>query len=100
MCTSNCVTQDHASWGDCIRAKGLRIGYCQSAAGRDATAQKRWDAELATYKAARAQGVQPEGTSTAKIRAAMDLSEKHGVPFGTPAFDAAKTAAVTEVINS
>ncbi len=99
MCTSNCATQDHETWGDCIRAKALRIGYCQSAAGRDATAQRRWDAELDRYKAARADGIQPEGTSTAKINQAVALSEKHGVAYGTPAFEAAKTAALNEVIN-
>jgi hypothetical protein len=44
---------------------------------------KKWDNELSLYREARAQGIQPEGTSTAKIRKAMDVSDKTGHPFGS-----------------
>jgi hypothetical protein len=43
---------------------------------------KKWDKELALYRSARAQGIQPEGTSTAKIRKAMDISNKTGIAYG------------------
>lgn len=36
-CTSGCPTQDHATWGECVRSKGLRVAYCQSAKGHDFT---------------------------------------------------------------
>jgi uncharacterized protein YdaU (DUF1376 family) len=44
---------------------------------------KKWDSELKLYREARAQGIQPEGTSTAKIRKAMDVSDKTGHAFGS-----------------
>jgi hypothetical protein len=44
---------------------------------------KKWDNELNLYREARAQGIQPEGTSTAKIRKAMDVSDKTGHAFGS-----------------
>jgi len=44
---------------------------------------KKWDNELKLYREARAQGIQPEGTSTAKIRKAMDVSDKTGHAFGS-----------------
>jgi hypothetical protein len=42
---------------------------------------KKWDKELALYRTAREQGIQPEGTSTAKIRKAIDISNKTGKAF-------------------
>ena len=35
---------------------------------------KKWDKELALYRSAREQGIQPEGTSTTKIRKAIDFN--------------------------
>jgi hypothetical protein len=43
---------------------------------------KKWDKELALYRSARAQGIQPEGTSTAKIRKAIDISNRTGTAYG------------------
>ena len=43
---------------------------------------KKWDKELALYRSARAQGIQPEGTSTAKIRKAIDASNQTGIAYG------------------
>jgi hypothetical protein len=45
---------------------------------------KKWDNELKEYRDARAQGIQPDGTSTAKIRQAVDVSNKTGHAFGSP----------------
>ena len=44
---------------------------------------KKWDSELNLYREARAQGIQPDGTSTAKIRQAMDVSDKTGHAYGS-----------------
>ena len=43
---------------------------------------KKWDKELALYRSAREQGIQPEGTSTTKIRKAIDISNKTGRAYG------------------
>lgn len=59
-CSSSCVTKDHASWGECVRAKGLQL----SPAINDSygTRQKAWDRELDNYESAVRQGLSPEGT--------------------------------------
>jgi hypothetical protein len=52
------------------------------ASTRMTMSSKKWDKELALYRSARDQGIQPEGTSTAKIRKAIDISNKTGKAFG------------------
>lgn len=81
MCRSGCATQDHASWGECARAANLRVAYC-GIGGGDASEQKRWDNELSLYRSARAQGIQPEGTKTNQIMAAMKVSDAVGAAYG------------------
>jgi hypothetical protein len=44
---------------------------------------KKWNNELGLYREARKQGIQPEGTSTAQIRKAMDVSDKTGHAYGS-----------------
>lgn len=80
-CTSGCVTQDHESYGECLRAKSLRVAYCNSASGQDYTAQKKWDADLAAYKDARAQGIQPSGTDRSKVDRAVAISNETGQAY-------------------
>jgi hypothetical protein len=81
MCRTGCATQDHATWGECARAANLRVAYC-GIGGGDATEQKRWDDELSLYRSARAQGIQPEGTKTNQIMAAMKVSDAVGAAYG------------------
>lgn len=81
MCRSGCPTQDHASWGACARASNLRVAYC-GVGGGDATEQKKWDAELDLYRTVRKQGIQPEGTKTPQIMAALKASEAVGAAYG------------------
>ena len=81
-CRSGCPSQDHANWGECMRAANLHIGYAQSAKGLDYTTQKKWDNELALYRRAREQGIQPDSTKTRDIRRAIDISEKTGRAYG------------------
>jgi hypothetical protein len=59
----------------------MRVAYC-GIGGGDATEQKRWDAELDLYRAARRQGVQPDGTKTHQIEAALKASEAAGAAYG------------------
>jgi hypothetical protein len=42
----------------------------------------KWDAELKAYKDARAQGIQPAGTSMKQIQKAVDISNKTGKAYG------------------
>lgn len=57
------------------------IGYAASSRGLDATAQKKWDRELAAYASARKEGIQPAGTKMHQIRAAVEYSDKTGTAF-------------------
>jgi len=43
---------------------------------------KKWDNELALYRTARAQGIQPDTTKTKDIRRAIDISNRTGKPYG------------------
>ena len=43
---------------------------------------KKWDKELALYRQARAQGIQPDTTKTKDIRKAIDISNKTGRAYG------------------
>ena len=43
---------------------------------------KKWDNELALYRTARSQGIQPDSTKTKDIRRAIDVSNKTGVAYG------------------
>lgn len=80
-CTSGCKTKDHSTWGECMRAKHAVVAY-SGIGGGDASAQKRWDSELQMYRDARAQGIQPDGTSMRQIEAALDASDKAGAAYG------------------
>ena len=80
-CSSSCLTQDHATWGECVRSKNLRTAYMQEWKGQDYTAQKRWDSELSAYKKARDEGIQPHGTSMKAVQEAVAVSDKGGVAY-------------------
>lgn len=74
-CSSACATQDHRTWGECVRSKGLQL----SPAVNDsyATRQRGWDRELDNYDSARRQGLNPAGTKQHHVDAALKEAE-HG----------------------
>jgi hypothetical protein len=59
--------------------------FVQSAKGLDMGAEKRLQAESDAYRAARRQGIQPDGTRMAQVQKAVELSNKHGKPYGASA---------------
>jgi hypothetical protein len=71
----------HATFGECMRAKNIRVAYCQSWKNFDYTRAKRNERELAEYKRAREQGIQPAGTALRSVRKALDASDSIGSPF-------------------
>lgn len=77
-CSSSCPTQDHATWGECVRAKGLRVGWAASHKGIDRTKEKQWEKGLEEYRSARAQGIQPASTNVRDVRAAVAASDAAG----------------------
>jgi hypothetical protein len=60
----------------------LQLNTGDANGGRDMS-QKKWDKELDLYRTARKQGIQPEGTTTAKIQKALDVSDKTGHAYGS-----------------
>lgn len=80
-CSTGCPTQDHETYGQCMREKGGRVLYANSAKGFDATKEKAWNSELDLYRKARSEGIQPEGTTRAKVEAAMRISDMTGSAY-------------------
>ena len=70
---------------DCFgcKAKGLQLATGDAAGNiiASGTTQKKWDKELQLYRDAKAQGVQPAGTSTKAIRSALEASETLNKPY-------------------
>lgn len=79
-CRTGCPTQDHANWGECLRASNIQMNT-GDANGNKMASKKKWEAELNAYSAARAQGIQPDGTSMKKIQAAVKASENMGKAY-------------------
>ena len=84
-CTAGCQYQNCGSYGACLKGKGVRVGWANTAGGLDATKEKKWNKELDAYVSARRQGIQPAGTSTQKIEQAVLLSDMSGVAFNADA---------------
>lgn len=81
-CRTGCRTKDHANYHECLRAADVKTYLASPSKGLDGTAQKRWDKELADYRAARRQGIQPDGTTKAKVEQAVRLSDQAGAAYG------------------
>lgn len=80
-CTAGCPTQSHQSYAQCLRAKTIKVAYCNTANGWDATTQKNWDAELTAYDDARRAGIQPAGTNRAAVDEAVRISDDFGAAY-------------------
>lgn len=80
-CRTGCITQDHETYGQCLRAASLRVGWGRSHLGIDRTAERNKEQELAFYREARAAGVQPASTRTPDIARALDVSARAGAAF-------------------
>lgn len=80
-CRSGCPTQSCGSYAACLRSANLRVAYCNSTSGQDFSRQKRWDAELASYRSARAEGIEPAGTTQRQIDQARKISDITGRAF-------------------
>lgn len=72
-CSATCPTKNHMTFGECMRAKALKLSPRIS--DSYGTKQKAWDKELDSYESAVRQGVHPEGTTQAKIDKAMRKAE-------------------------
>lgn len=81
-CSTGCPTQDHKSYGECMRSKKQMVGFARSAYGADKTKDKLHERELTLYKELRSQGIQPDGTGMKKLEFAKRMSEQTGMAYG------------------
>jgi len=71
-CSSGCPTQDHETYGQCLKAKNLSplwVGEINS------TTQKQWQKDIDYYRAAKRQGLNPEGSTRAQVEKAFTAAE-------------------------
>lgn len=73
----------------CFGCKGLNLQMNAGDAKRDIP-DKKWNAELQAYRDARAQGIQPAGTTMRHIREAYTASENLGKPYDADTMPRAK----------
>ena len=78
-CRSGCKTKDHASYGECARSATIRVGA--TVASNQSDMYDKTKRELRDYKTARANGIQPESTTTAKINSAVEATKVLGRPY-------------------
>jgi len=73
----------------CFGCKGLTLQMNSGDAKRDIS-DKKWTSELKAYKDARAQGIQPAGTSMRHIQEAHKASEVLGKAYNADTMPKAK----------
>ena len=76
MCSTGCPTKDHATFGECLRAKNLQIG--------DPTAHKFNTSQIKqidNYIDARKSGMQPASVFKKDVDHARAMTEATGVPY-------------------
>ena len=72
-CRTGCKTQDHASYGECLRSASVSF--------RDGTKHHNWDKPLERYREAREQGIQPASTQWPDVKRALEISNATGRAF-------------------
>ena len=74
---------DHTKCGDeCFgcKARGLQLNTGDASSNK-ATTNKKWDGELDAYRAARAEGIQPAGTTMKAVQEARRASDALGSAY-------------------
>lgn len=75
-CSSGCPTQDHATFGACLRSKKIQLA--------DPTAHQfntGLNKQLDNYVDARRAGIQPDGVGAKQVAAAWKETERTGTPY-------------------
>lgn len=76
-CREGCKTKDHGSYAACLRSANPQVSATNTTSPQnDAFTQTKKD--LSAYETARVNGIQPEGTSVEKVRAAEQASRHLG----------------------
>ena len=78
-CRSGCKTQNHSSYSECLRAANVTVTAVINSPLQSMFEGTKKD--LSAYETARRNGIQPEGTSLDKVRAAETASRRLGRPY-------------------
>jgi hypothetical protein len=75
-CRSGCATQDHRSYAECLQEANVAISATVTSPFGFLYDKTKKD--LSAYRTARLNGIQPEGTTVEKVRAAEQASRNLG----------------------
>lgn len=78
-CREGCVTKDHESWAACARAANVTVNAMVTSQFQRMYGQTKRD--LSAYRQARADGIQPAGTTERKVNAAVEATRLLGRPY-------------------
>jgi hypothetical protein len=91
-CRSGCRTKNHRSYAECLQAANVSIAATVVSPANFLFDKTKKD--LAAYRTARLNGIQPEGTTVEKVRAAEEASRCLG-----RAYDAEKDPPARMIVN-
>jgi len=80
-CRSGCTEKNHKTYIECLRASNLQINTGDAGRAESPLTAKKWDNELEAYRNARAEGIQPAGTTMKAINEAKAASDKLGAAY-------------------
>ena len=78
-CREGCLTKEHSSYAECLKDANPIVSSTMNS-----SLKTMWDktkSDLSAYRSARANGIQPEGTTLAKVKAAESASRALGRPY-------------------
>lgn len=78
-CRSGCKEQSHSSYAECLQAANVRVTAVINSPLQGVFEKTKGD--LAAYRTARANGIQPGGTTVQKVREAEAASRLLGRPY-------------------
>ena len=78
-CRSGCPSKDHASYAECLQSANVRVAATMNSPLSFAWSKTKDD--TAAYAAARRNGIQPESTTSEKVREAEAASRVLGRPY-------------------
>jgi len=99
-CRSGCVTKDHSSYAECLRSARVRVADIINSPNQWMFEETKKD--LSAYEKARAAGIQPGGTSVAKVRQAEAATNMLGRAYNAdtdPPADMITTKTAAKFVN-
>ena len=99
-CRTGCRTKDHRSYAECLSSANLRVAGTINSPNQWMFDQTKKD--LSEYEKARAQGIQPGGTSVKKVQEARAATDMLGRPYNgsvDPPADMITTKTAAKFVN-